>query len=73
MYSHYNYYPDIMLDDEYQLDYFKENGFVRKQCSKCSKNFWTRDADTEFCGDPPCVSYSFIEAPVFTKKYDISS
>ncbi|VVB95459.1 Alanine--tRNA ligase [uncultured archaeon] len=62
-----------MLNDEYQLDYFKENGFVRKQCPKCGKNFWTRDAETEFCGDPPCVSYSFIGAPVFKKEYDISS
>ncbi len=59
--------------DEYQLNYFKENGFVRKQCPKCQKNFWTRDSETEFCGDPPCVSYSFIGAPVFKKEYDISS
>jgi alanyl-tRNA synthetase len=62
-----------MLKDEYQLDYFKENGFVRKQCPKCGNNFWTRDSETEFCGDPPCVSYSFIGAPVFRKEYDISS
>ncbi|CAG0980734.1 MAG: alanine--tRNA ligase [Candidatus Methanoperedens sp.] len=59
--------------DEYELDYFKENGFARKQCPKCGKNFWTRDSETEFCGDPPCVSYSFIGKPVFKKEYDISS
>jgi alanyl-tRNA synthetase len=59
--------------DEYELNYFKENGFVRKQCPKCQKNFWTRDSETEFCGDPPCVSYSFIGTPVFKKEYDISS
>lgn len=62
-----------MLDDEYQLDYFKENGFVRKKCPKCKTNFWTRNPETEFCGDPPCVSYSFIGAPVFKKEYNISS
>ena len=62
-----------MQNDEYQLDYFKENGFVRKRCPKCGNNFWTRDSETEFCGDPPCVSYSFIGAPVFKKEYDISS
>jgi alanyl-tRNA synthetase len=61
------------MQDEYQLDYFNENGFVRKTCPKCKTNFWTRDAQTEFCGDPPCVSYSFIGAPVFKKEYDISS
>jgi len=62
-----------MLDDEYQLEYFKENGFVRKKCPACGKNFWTRDTGTKMCGDPPCVSYSFIGAPVFKKEYDISS
>ncbi len=62
-----------MLEDEYQLDYFKENNFVRKQCSKCKKNFWTRNSESEFCGDAPCVSYSFIGAPVFKKEYDIPS
>lgn len=61
------------MQDEYQLDYFTENGFIRKTCPKCKTNFWTRDAETEFCGDPPCVSYSFIGAPVFKKEYDISS
>jgi alanyl-tRNA synthetase len=61
------------MQDEYQLDYFKENGFVRKQCMKCGKNFWTRNSENEFCGDPPCVSYSFIGAPVFKKEYDITS
>ncbi len=61
------------MQDEYQLDYFKENGFVRKQCPKCGKNFWTRDPETEFCGDPPCVSYSFIGSPVFKKEFDIPS
>ncbi len=62
-----------MPDEDYQLDYFKENGFVRKQCPKCGNNFWTRDPETEFCGDPPCVSYSFIGTPVFKKEYDIPS
>ncbi len=62
-----------MPEDEYQLDYFKENGFVRKQCPKCGNNFWTRNTETEFCGDAPCVSYSFIGSPVFKKEYDISS
>jgi alanyl-tRNA synthetase len=62
-----------MLNDEYSLDYFKDNGFTRKKCPKCGKNFWTRNFETEFCGDPPCVSYSFIGAPIFKKEYDISS
>jgi len=54
-----------MLEDEYQLEYFKEKGFVRKICSKCGSAFWTRDPERETCGDAPCVPYDFIGNPVF--------
>ncbi|MBP2132574.1 alanyl-tRNA synthetase [Methanomicrobium sp. W14] len=54
-----------MLEDEYQLDYFKSQGLVRKICKKCGSAFWTRDPDREVCGDAPCVPYSFIGNPVF--------
>ena len=54
-----------MLEDEYQLEYFKEKGFVRKICSKCGSAFWTRDPERETCGDAPCVPYGFIGNPVF--------
>ena len=54
-----------MLEDEYQLDFFSENGFVRKQCSKCGSHFWTRDTERATCGDAPCDPYSFIGNPVF--------
>ncbi|MCL2141986.1 MAG: alanine--tRNA ligase [Methanimicrococcus sp.] len=54
-----------MLDDEYQIDYFNENGFVQKQCVKCGKIYWTRDPDRETCGDAPCDYYSFIGKPIF--------
>ncbi|MDG6242776.1 MAG: alanine--tRNA ligase [Methanolobus sp.] len=61
-----------MLEDEYQLDFFSENGFVRKQCSKCGKHFWTRDTERATCGDAPCDPYSFIGEPVFKKKFDLA-
>ncbi|MDW7732052.1 MAG: alanine--tRNA ligase [Methanolobus sp.] len=61
-----------MLEDEYQLDFFSENGFIRKQCSKCGKFFWTRDVDRGTCGDAPCDPYSFIGNPVFKKKFDLA-
>jgi alanyl-tRNA synthetase len=61
-----------MLEDEYQLDFFKNNGFVRKQCQKCGKFFWTRDIDRTTCGDAPCDPYTFIGNPVFFKEFDIS-
>ncbi len=61
-----------MLEDEYQLDFFKNNGFVRKQCQKCGKFFWTRDLDRTTCGDAPCDPYTFIGSPVFSREFDIS-
>ncbi|HII90921.1 MAG TPA: alanine--tRNA ligase, partial [Methanosarcina sp.] len=61
-----------MLEDEYQLDFFKNNGFVRKQCQSCGKFFWTRDPDRKTCGDAPCDPYTFIGNPVFSREFDIS-
>ncbi|MDV0447776.1 Alanine--tRNA ligase [Methanosarcinaceae archaeon Ag5] len=54
-----------MLDDEYNIDYFKENGFAQKECSKCGNIYWTRDPQRETCGDAPCDYYSFIGKPIF--------
>lgn len=61
-----------MLEDEYQLEYFFENGFERKTCPKCGGAFWTRDPDKITCGDAPCDPYSFIGSPSFSKPYDLS-
>ena len=55
-----------MLEEEYQLDYFKEQGLIRKICKSCGSAFWTRDSSREVCGDAPCEPYSFIGNPVFT-------
>ena len=43
------------LEEEYQLEYFHEEGFVRRECPSCGDHFWTRDADRELCGEPPCA------------------
>ena len=56
-----------MLENEYQLDFFKENGFVRKICKKCGSPFWTLDPNREVCGDAPCEPYQFIGNPIFKK------
>ncbi|KGK99288.1 alanine--tRNA ligase [Methanococcoides methylutens] len=61
-----------MLEDEYQIDFFSDNGFIRKQCPKCGKYFWTRDQDRSTCGDAPCDPYSFIGNPVFKKKMELA-
>ncbi len=54
-----------MLEEEYQLDYFKTNGMVRKICKSCGSAFWTRDSSRDICGDAPCEPYNFIGNPVF--------
>ncbi|MHA1917241.1 MAG: alanine--tRNA ligase [Candidatus Ranarchaeia archaeon] len=53
----------------YHVNLFSEKGFVRKQCVKCGKYFWTLNPDVELCGDPPCVKYSFIDNPATSKPY----
>ena len=59
------------LDEEYQLDYFHENGFERTECSSCGDHFWSRDADRETCGEPPCENYGFIDDPGFDESYTL--
>lgn len=59
------------LEEEYRLDYFTENGFHRKQCPECGDYFWTRDAERELCGEPPCEPYSFIDNPGFDEKLEL--
>lgn len=56
-----------MLENEYQLEYFKREGFVRKICKKCGMPFWTRDPEREVCGDAPCEPYQFIGNPMFAR------
>jgi alanyl-tRNA synthetase len=54
-----------MLEDEYQLDYFRTHGLIRKICKSCGSAFWTRDPSRVICGDAPCEPYNFIGNPVF--------
>jgi alanyl-tRNA synthetase len=54
-----------MLEEEYQLEYFKTQGFSRKICKSCGSAFWTRDSSREICGDAPCEPYNFIGTPIF--------
>jgi len=59
------------LEEEYRLDYFEDNDFVRTQCSECGDHFWTRDHDRETCGEPPCAEYSFIDDPGFDEEHSL--
>ena len=57
-----------MLEEEYHIDYFFENEFLRKKCKTCGEYYWTRNPEKETCGDAPCDPYTFIGAPVFEKR-----
>ncbi|RQG94545.1 alanine--tRNA ligase [Natrarchaeobius chitinivorans] len=59
------------LADEYRLEYFEEEGFVRKECPECGAHFWTRDEGRETCGEPPCEEYDFIDNPGFDEEYSL--
>jgi alanyl-tRNA synthetase len=55
------------MQQEYDLQYFHTNGYIRKRCKACGDYFWTLDSHAEYCGDQPCVKFSFIGNPL-TKK-----
>ena len=54
-----------MSDQDYQLEYFRSEGFERRICTSCGSAFWSRDPERQVCGDAPCEPYSFIGDPVF--------
>ncbi|MDD1727890.1 MAG: alanine--tRNA ligase-related protein, partial [Methanospirillum sp.] len=54
-----------MMEEEYQLEYFRSQDLVRKVCTSCGKAFWTRDPERTVCGDAPCEPYQFIGNPLF--------
>jgi len=57
-----------MNSGEYDIEYFKENEYIRKKCEKCGSHFWSRDKDRNTCGDAPCEIYSFIGKPIFKER-----
>uniref|UniRef100_A0A7J2THI4 Alanine--tRNA ligase n=1 Tax=Archaeoglobus fulgidus TaxID=2234 RepID=A0A7J2THI4_ARCFL len=62
----------MTLEKEYlDISFLKENGFVRKKCPKCGKNFWTV-GEREICGDPPCGGYTFIGNSPFNRSFELS-
>lgn len=54
----------------YEVDLFRQKGFVRKSCVKCSKNFWTLDTERKTCADSTCEPYGFINNTITKDKWD---
>jgi alanyl-tRNA synthetase len=57
-------------EKHYKIPFLKNEGFVRKVCSKCGKGFWTLDQEREHCPDQPCQYYEFLNNPPTTKRFD---
>jgi len=58
-------------EKEFAVPFFKENGFTRKQCGCCKSYFWTQNQNEKFCGDSPCVQYSFIGKSPAKRPYSV--
>lgn len=52
----------------WKVKLFEEKGFVRKQCKKCGKFFWTSVENQQTCNDSTCKPYTFIGKPLTKKK-----
>lgn len=59
-----------MEPKDYELEFFRTNGFERRQCKICGKHFWTL-ADTDVCGEAPCIEYTFIGKPVLKERLSV--
>lgn len=56
-------YDDGVFEEEYQLQFFKDNGYSRKICDSCGSPFWSL-TDEKNCGDTPCKPFTFIGNPL---------
>jgi len=59
-----------MDQSDYELDFFRANGFQRRQCRSCGKYFWTL-GNSDLCGEAPCVEYTFIGNPLFKQRMNV--
>ena len=55
---------------EYDLEYFRNSSFSRRQCKSCRRSFWTV-GQSEYCGEPPCVDYTFLGNSPMKKRLDV--
>jgi len=61
--------------EEYALPFFRQEGFIRKQCPRCGEFFWTQNAAQETCGESTsdeCACYGFIGNSPTRRTYTIA-
>lgn len=57
----------------FDLAFFHDNGFSRRDCSECGNAFWSLDAERDNCGDSTCTEYSFLGKPLSSKTMDLGA
>ncbi len=62
-----------MFEKDLELDYFKENNYVRKVCPSCGAGFWAVDPEKKLCGDSQCCGYTFIGNPLIKEDFNLDS
>ncbi len=63
---------DPQLQAMFDLAFFHDNDFARRQCVKCDADFWCLDHEREDCGDSTCTEYSFLGAPLSSKQMSLA-
>ncbi|MEM3872284.1 MAG: alanine--tRNA ligase [Nitrososphaeria archaeon] len=56
---------------EFELEYFKKNGFIRQKCKVCGTYFWSQRI-SDVCGESPCVENTFIGNTPTTLHLDLN-
>ena len=61
----------LTVSSIFKVKLFKEKGYQRRRCLSCGRYFWTLN-DDNYCGDQPCVAYTFMDSPPTKLRYNIS-
>ncbi len=56
---------------EFALPFFADQGFARRNCSKCGSNYWSSNPGQQTCGEVPCQPYTFIGNPPTNRAYNV--
>ena len=59
-------------EGDFNLQFFKDESFERRKCTKCGSYYWSQDQQRKTCGDPPCDVYSFIGNPAGKKPMNVN-
>ncbi|MGB1697941.1 MAG: alanine--tRNA ligase [Thermoplasmatota archaeon] len=63
---------DAALQEMFDLQFFKDEGFHRKACTVCKADYWTLDEARDNCGDSTCTEYTFLGKPLSKKPLGIA-